>query len=401
MIIESIKDFLRKESAGGMLLMGAAVLAIIVANSPLAPLYNSLLQVKFTIMMGDFGLSKPVLLWINDGLMAVFFFMIGLELKRELLEGELSDLKKVSLPALAAVGGVAVPAAIYAFLNAGDSVAMQGWAIPAATDIAFALGLLAMLGDRVPSGLKVFLLSIAILDDIMAIAIIALFFTAGLSLTSLAVAAGCVALLLVMNRRGVRSEFAYLMVGTVLWFSVLKSGVHATLAGVLLAFFIPIAEDEEGYSPLRRLEQDLHTAVAFGILPVFAFANAGISLAGVSAEALGHPIAMGIAAGLFLGKQLGVFGMIWLGTALGLGSLPAGVNWKNLYGLSVLCGIGFTMSLFISSLAFEASAVDHLAVDRLGIITGTLLSACWGMLVLHLALPRRGSHGAQPPNMSS
>jgi len=394
MIIQGIRDFLKLESAGGLLLMAAAVLAMIVANSPLEPIYNSLLQLKFTVMLGDFGLSKPVLLWINDGLMALFFFMIGMELKRELLEGELSDRRKLSLPAFAAVGGIAVPAAIFSWLNWGDPVAMQGWAIPAATDIAFALGLLALLGDRVPAGLKIFRLSIAILGDIGAIIIIALFYTSNLALGSLGLAGICLIVLATMNWRGVRSESAYLLVGSVLWFSVLKSGVHATLAGVALAFFIPLAEDNEGYSPLRRLEHDLHTAVAFGILPIFAFANAGISMAGMSLAAVFQPIPLGIGLGLFVGKQLGVFGMTWLGAKLGLGKLPEGVNWKNLYGLSVLCGIGFTMSLFISSLAYEESAVDHIALDRLGILAGTLLSALVGLLVLHRVLPRQPKAGA-------
>lgn len=389
MILSGIKDFLKLEAAGGLMLMGAAVLAMIVANSPLAGLYDSLLAVPFSVMLGDFGLSKPVLLWINDGLMAVFFFLIGLELKRELLEGELSDLSRLSLPALAAVAGMAVPAMIFAYFNWGDDIAMQGWAIPAATDIAFALGVLAMLGDRVPTGLKVFLLSVAILDDIGAIVVIALFYTSNLSVPSLSVAASCVTLLALMSWRGVRSEVSYILVGLVLWVSVLKSGVHATLAGVALAFFIPLAADKEGYSPLRRLEHDLHGPVAFAILPIFAFANAGISLSGLSLSSLMEPLPLGIALGLVLGKQIGVFGVTWLGSKLGLGSLPEGVSWAGLYGLSVLCGIGFTMSLFISSLAFEQTSVNLLAVDRLGVLAGTLVAAVWGYLVLWKVLPRR------------
>lgn len=389
MILSGIKDFLKLEAAGGLMLMAAAVLAMIVANSPLAGLYDSLLAVPFSVMLGDFGLSKPVLLWINDGLMAVFFFLIGLELKRELLEGELSGLSKLSLPALAAVAGMAVPAMIFAYFNRGDDIAMQGWAIPAATDIAFALGVLAMLGDRVPTGLKVFLLSVAILDDIGAIVVIALFYSSNLSVPSLSVAAFCVTLLALMSWRGVRSELSYILVGLVLWISVLKSGVHATLAGVALAFFIPLAADKEGYSPLRRLEHDLHGPVAFAILPIFAFANAGISLSGLSISSLMEPLPLGIALGLVLGKQIGVFGATWLGAKLGLGSLPQGVSWAGLYGLSVLCGIGFTMSLFISSLAFEQTSVNLLAVDRLGVLTGTLLAAAWGYLVLWKVLPRR------------
>lgn len=388
MIVSGIKDFLKLETAGGLMLMIAAVLAMVVANSPLASLYNSVLEVPFTVMLGEFGISKPVLLWINDGLMAVFFFLIGLELKRELLEGELSDISKLSLPAVAAFAGMAVPALIFAYFNWGDSVAMQGWAIPAATDIAFALGVLALLGDRVPSGLKVFLLSVAILDDIGAIIVIALFYTSNLSVPSLSVAAVCVAVLALMSWRGVRSSLAYILVGLVLWISVLKSGVHATLAGVALAFFIPLAADEEGYSPLRHLEHDLHGPVAFAILPIFAFANAGISLTGLSMASLLEPLPLGIALGLIVGKQVGVFCLTWLGAKLGLGSLPEGVTWSSLYGLSVLCGIGFTMSLFISSLAFEETSVNLLAVDRLGVLAGTLVAAIWGYLVLWKVLPR-------------
>jgi NhaA family Na+:H+ antiporter len=389
MILSGIKDFLKLETAGGLMLMVAAVLAMVVANSPLAGYYDALLAVPFTVMLGDFGLSKPVLLWINDGLMAVFFFLIGLELKRELLEGELSDLSKLALPAVAAFAGMVVPAMVFAYFNWGDDIAMQGWAIPAATDIAFALGVLALLGDRVPTGLKVFLLSVAILDDIGAIVVIALFYTSDLSVFSLSIAAACVAVLALMSWRGVRSELGYILVGLVLWASVLKSGVHATLAGVALAFFIPLAADKDGYSPLRRLEHDLHGPVAFAILPIFAFANAGISLSGLSMASLMEPLPLGIALGLIVGKQVGVFGMTWLGSKLGLGSLPEGVTWSSLYGLSVLCGIGFTMSLFISSLAFEETSVNLLAVDRLGVLAGTLVAAVWGFLVLWKVLPRR------------
>jgi NhaA family Na+:H+ antiporter len=389
MILSGIKDFLKLETAGGLMLMVAAVLAMVVANSPLAHYYDALLAVPFTVMLGDYGLSKPILLWINDGLMAVFFFLIGLELKRELLEGELSDLSKLALPAVAAIAGMAFPAMIFSYFNWGDDIAMQGWAIPAATDIAFALGVLALLGDRVPTGLKVFLLSVAILDDILAIVVIALFYTSDLSVASLSVAAACVTFLALMSWRGVRSELAYILVGLVLWVSVLKSGVHATLAGVALAFFIPIKADEDGYSPLRRLEHDLHGPVAFAILPIFAFANAGISLSGLSMSSLLEPLPLGIAMGLIVGKQVGVFGMTWLGSKLGLGSLPEGVTWSSLYGLSVLCGIGFTMSLFISSLAFEETSVNLLAMDRLGVLAGTLIAAFWGFLVLWKVLPRR------------
>jgi NhaA family Na+:H+ antiporter len=315
------------------------------------------------------------------------FFLVGLELKREFVEGELSDLQKISLPALGAIGGMVVPSGIYLLLNAGDPQAVSGWAIPAATDIAFALGILALLGDRVPTQLKIFLVSLAIFDDMGAIIIIALFYTSGLSLTALAIAGGCILLLALLNRRGSMRLSLYLIVGLVMWASVLKSGVHATLAGVILAFFIPIREDPKtGRSPLRDMEQDLHGSVAFVILPSFAFANAGVSLQGLSVSALTAPVPLGIAAGLFIGKQLGVFGLCWLGIKLGIAKLPQQVNWSQLYGVAILCGVGFTMSLFIGSLAFEDADSPYLYQDRLGIISGSLLSAAFGYLWLRRTL---------------
>jgi NhaA family Na+:H+ antiporter len=389
-MIDSIREFLRKESAGGVLLVAASIVALVAANSPLSDVYDALLGVPVEIRIGAFEIAKPLLLWINDGLMAVFFFLVGLELKREFVEGELSDRHKISLPALGAVGGMALPAGIYLLINAGDPQAASGWAIPAATDIAFALGILALLGSRVPSQLKIFLVSLAIFDDMGAILIIALFYTSDLSLSALAAAAACLAVLALLNRRGVTALSPYLLVGLVMWASVLKSGVHATLAGVLLAFFIPIRDDvDTGRSPLRDLEHDLHGSVAFVILPLFAFANAGVSLQGLTLAQLSAPVPLGIATGLFVGKQIGVFGLCWLGIRLGIARLPEQVGWAQLYGASILCGVGFTMSLFIGSLAFEDAASPYLYQDRLGIIIGSLLSAVVGYLWLRVTLRSR------------
>jgi len=390
-MLNSIRDFLKLETTSGIILVGAAVLAMIVANSPLASIYASLIDVPVEIRVGSFEIAKPLLLWINDGLMAIFFFLIGLELKREVLDGELSDPKEVVLPALGALGGMLIPAAIYVGINFEDDVAIQGWAIPAATDIAFALAILALLGERVPLALKIFLVSIAIFDDVGAIVIIALFYTNDISLESLVVSVTCLAVLLLLNRRGVLERTPYILVGIVLWVAVLKTGVHATLAGVFLALFIPLRDPEKGPSPLHDLEHDLHTAVAFGILPVFAFANAGISLQGISLDYVLHPVPLGIMAGLFFGKQLGVFGFCWLGVKLKIARLPTDVRWIHVYGTALLCGVGFTMSLFIASLAFEATGVDLLFDERLGIIAGSLLSGACGYLILRRTLPTQSN----------
>ncbi|UCF76459.1 MAG: Na+/H+ antiporter NhaA [Betaproteobacteria bacterium] len=388
-MIETLRNFLKLEASGGIVLVIAAALAIITANSPLAGLYSLFIDLPVEIRIGPLHIAKPLLLWINDGFMAIFFFLIGLELKREVLDGELSDARKIVLPAFGAVGGMAVPAAIYAAFNWSDAVALKGWAIPAATDIAFALGVLALLGSRVPLSLRVFLVTIAIFDDVGAIAIIALFYTSDLSLSALAVALALMVPLLVLNRRGVTANAPYLLLGIVMWVSLLKSGVHATLAGIALALFIPMRDPKQPErSPLRTLEHDLHTAVAFGILPLFAFANAGISLADASLEYLSHPVPLGIAAGLFVGKQLGIFAACWLGVMLGLARRPEGVSWPALYGTALLCGIGFTMSLFIGTLAFEETGVNQLFDERLGIIAGSILSGIAGYLVLHWAYPK-------------
>jgi NhaA family Na+:H+ antiporter len=383
-----ITKFLRQESAGGFLLVFAAILALLLANSPLHHYYNLLLDVPVEIRVGALEIAKPLLLWVNDGLMAVFFLLVGLELKREFLEGELSDMKKIVLPGLGAVGGMVVPAAVYLLFNYQDPVAAQGWAIPAATDIAFALGVLSLLGSRVPAGLKVFLASLAIFDDIGAILVIAFFYTSKISLTALIVAAACVLILFVMNRRGVAEKSPYLVIGAIMWVALLKSGVHATLSGVVLAMFLPlVSKREPDVSPLKSLEEDLHASVAFFILPFFAFCNAGINFDGFQSEQLLHGVPLGIALGLFFGKQLGVFVFCWAGIRFGIAKLPQGVNGWSLYGVAVLCGIGFTMSLFIGSLAFEETGVNNMVDERLGIMLGSLASGLLGYLVLRKSLP--------------
>ncbi|MDH4054865.1 MAG: Na+/H+ antiporter NhaA [Gammaproteobacteria bacterium] len=386
-----MKDFLQLESASGILLMVAAMLAMIAANSPAADMYAYFIDTPVEIRIGALQIAKPLLLWVNDGLMAIFFFLVGLELKREFLEGELSRPANIMLPALGAVGGMGVPVAIFVWFNYGDTAAMQGWAIPAATDIAFALGILMLLGSRVPVSLKVFLVSLAIFDDLGAIVIIAVFYSSDLSVNALVFGGLCLVLLGVMNWRGVATVSPYVVVGIIMWIAVLKSGVHATLAGVALAAFIPMRDpDDPAHSPLKNLEHDLHSVVAFGVLPLFAFVNAGISLQGIGLSSLLHPVPMGIALGLFAGKQLGIFLLCYLAIKTGLARLPDGANWGSLYGVSILCGVGFTMSLFVGSLAFENVTFDASAVfdERLGIIVGSLLSGILGYVVLHWALPK-------------
>jgi NhaA family Na+:H+ antiporter len=396
-VLKPLQEFLRLESAGGLLLMAAAILALTIANSPVAESYTALLDLPLEVRLGTLELAKPLSLWINDGLMAVFFFLVGMELKREVLEGHLSSWREASLPAFAAVGGMLAPASFYAALNWGNAAAMKGWAIPTATDIAFALGVLSLLGKRVPTALKAFLLSVAIFDDLGAIIVIALFYTANLSLASLAVAGGLILVLVLLNRLGVTRIAAYVLVGIPLWVAVLKSGVHATLAGVVLALFIPLrvsgdARDADApESPLRHLEHILHPWVAFGVLPVFAFANAGVPMTGLSIADVAHPVPLGIVTGLFVGKQVGILALCWLATRLRLASLPGGVSWRQLYGAALLCGIGFTMSLFIASLATEQGAdPTGFGLQRLGILIGTFLSGTVGYLVL------RGAVRSQP-----
>lgn len=387
MSMHPIRRFFQQESAGGILLIIAALIALVMINTQaLSGMYNSLLQTPVVIQVGGFIIAKPLLLWINDGLMAVFFFLVGLELKREFMEGALSEPAQVVLPAIGALAGIVVPALIYAWLNHEDPVRMRGWAIPSATDIAFALGIVALLGKRVPASLKLFLMLLAVLDDVGAIIIIALFYTADLSTTSLTVAGAALVILFIMNRRNVMDVPAYLLVGLVMWASVLKSGVHATLAGVALAFMIPMRNPRKPkHSPLRALEHDLHPIVAFIILPVFAFANAGVPLENMSLANLMEPVTLGIILGLFVGKQLGIFTVCWLLVKMKWAKLPEGASWTQLYGITLLCGIGFTMSLFIASLAFEHVGQEYIKPVRLGILTASFLSAVTGFLVLRFA----------------
>ena len=384
-MFESIRRFLRLEASSGLVLMGATLIALFVANSPWQDAYHQLLTLKLTVSIEQYAISKPILLWINDGLMAIFFLHVGLELKREAIEGELNTPKKVILPMLGAIGGMAVPALIYILFNWHDPVAIQGWAIPTATDIAFALGILILLGDRVPRALKIFLLSLAIFDDLGAIIIIAIFYTEQLSMSALMISSACIFCLWVMNRLEVVSKAGYLLVGVLMWMALLKSGVHATLAGVVLAMFIPtrgLDWDRQACRPLQELQNDLHGPVGFFIVPLFAFANAGLSFTQVSVVDVLDNISLGIILGLVLGKQIGVMGMVWLGLRLKLGVMPNGVNWRQIYGMAVLCGVGFTMSLFIGVLAFEQAEAVNMLQNRLGILVGSLISALWAVVWL-------------------
>ena len=367
-----IERFFKSEASSGILLLGVTAAALGIANSPFAPAYFEALAAYVG------GLS--ILHWINDGLMALFFLLVGLEIKQELSGGELSTWDKRALPGLAALGGMAAPALVYVAFNRADPAALHGWAIPTATDIAFSLGVLAMLGSRAPASLKIFLTALAIIDDLLAVLIIALFYGSGLSLPFLGLAALAVAALLALNRMGVARLWPYLLLGLLLWVFVLKSGIHATLAGVVLAFTIP-------RGPGRRLEHGLANWVAYAVVPIFAFANAGVSLKGMSLATLTQPITLGVAAGLVLGKQVGVFGAAWLGVTLGLARRPEGLTWRALYGVSLLCGIGFTISLFIGALAFRDA--DAQAAAKLGVLAGSLVSGLLGWLVLRRAGPAR------------
>ena len=421
-LIRPFQRFFQLEAASGILLLLCATLALVWANSPLADAYFRLWNSTITVDAGALAISKPLLLWINDGLMAVFFFVVGLEIKREVLVGELSAPKKAALSVAAALGGMLVPAGIYVMLNAGG-VGAPGWGIPMATDIAFTLGVLALIRPRVPLALKVFVTAVAIVDDLGAVLVIALFYTAELSLSALAVAAAFLGALVLLNRFGVRRPLPYVLLGIALWVAVLKSGMHATIAGVLLALTIParrlidapeflrraellLAEFREDLkpgeaeptedqrhalhslevaaerleTPLQRLEHGLHPWVAFLVIPVFALANAGVALGGDVGATLASPVALGIILGLFLGKPLGIVALAWLATRAGLAALPGGVTWRHIWGVSLLCGIGFTMSLFIASLAFGDPALLDRA--KVGILAGSLVSALAGALVL-------------------
>ena len=388
-----IEEFIKKESSSGILLIFATLLALTLKNSMLSEYYSAFLATPVEVRFADLHIAKPLLLWINDGLMAIFFMLIGLEVKREFMEGQLSTPAQVALPGLAAVGGMVVPALIYVYINMDDPTAMRGWAIPTATDIAFALGILAMLGKRVPLSLKIFLMALAIIDDLGAIVIIALFYTVELSTLSIVISAMALATLMLMNFFGVNKRAAYIIVGVVLWVSVLKSGVHATLAGVALAFTIPLnCKDAEGNecSMSKQLEKDLHYWVAFFILPMFAFVNAGVDLRDVSFDAMFTGVPLGIMAGLFIGKQLGVFGFSWMAIKLGLAKLPENGTWLQLYGVSVLTGIGFTMSLFVDSLAFTDGNLYQQA-DKLAVLAASFTAGIIGYLILKSAKPKRST----------
>ncbi len=385
MAIQRIKAFFEFEAAGGIVLALAAIAAMIIANTPLNVWYESFIHAPVAIQIGSFEIAKDAHHWINDGLMAIFFFLVGLELKREVLIGELSNVKQIILPAGAAIGGMIFPAIVYLIFNYNEPEYWKGWAIPAATDIAFALGILSLLGNRVPNSLKVFLVSIAIFDDIGAILIIALFYTNELSLSSIALAGLCLPFLYLLNRRNVTNVAPYLLIGLIMWVFVLKSGIHATLAGVVLALFIPMFDKTDPeHSPLEELEHSLQDIVSFAILPLFAFANSGISLKGAGIGDLFHSVPLGIAAGLFIGKQIGVMVACWLIFKLGVSKMPNGMNFQQIYGAALLCGVGFTMSLFIGGLAFAGG--DYVFDERLGIIMGSIVSGIAGYIMLKVTL---------------
>ena len=381
-----IQDFMRLETSGGIILMIAAVFAMIIANTPLATAYDAILGTYIKVGIGSFEIAKPAILWINDGLMAIFFFLVGLEIKREVLVGELSSFDKAILPIMAAIGGMAVPGLIFAIINWGTPENLNGWAIPTATDIAFALGILALIGSRAPVALKIFLLAIAIIDDLGAIVIIAVFYTSELSTNALTISMLGFAAAVALNRMGVQRTAPYLLVGIVMWVFVLKSGVHATLAGVLIALTIPLKPKDGDEALLYKMEHGLHPWVAFLILPIFAFANAGVNFTGIGIDDLLQPLTLGIAVGLFLGKQIGVFLATWIGVKSGIARLPENVTWRHVYGVACLTGVGFTMSLFIGSLAFGDA--DEMNAVRLGVVLGSVLSGLFGYVLLKSVSPK-------------
>ena len=386
----ALRDFLASESAGGMLLIFAAILAMIVANSPLGTLYHDIIHAVTGPVLTDKLGAMTVHLWINDGLMAIFFLLVGLEIKREFVDGRLASWDRRRLPFIAAAAGMAVPAAIYMLFSSGTPGLSQGWAIPAATDIAFAMGVLALLGKRAPTSLKLFLVTVAIVDDMGAVAIIALFYTAKINLLALAAAAVILALMFAMGRLRVKSLPLYLLMFAFLWYATLLSGVHATIAGVLAAMAIPFERTpgapDSASSPLHRLEHGLHPWVAFAMVPLFGFANAGVDIRGLGADQILAPLPLGIAAGLFLGKQIGIFGSVWLSVKLGIAGRLRGATWLQVYGVAMLCGIGFTMSLFIGGLAFPGDAM-LVEEAKIGILMGSLIAALAGYAVLRFAPP--------------
>lgn len=386
----TVKEFMQLESASGLLLLASTFVALVFANTPLSFLYEKILDTPVAIQVGALAINKPLLLWINDGLMAIFFFLVSLEIKREFLEGELSSPSQAVLPGMGALGGMIVPAGIYVWFNWGDPEALNAWAIPVATDIAFALALLGTFGSRVPVSLKIFLLTLAIFDDLAAVVIIAVFYSQDLSSAALLFAGAALLLAVGMNRAKVTRTSSYILLGLVLWMAVLKSGVHATLAGVLIALCIPM-RDEAGNSPLKSLEHNLHTPVAFVILPVFAFANAGLALGDISWLDVTHPVTLGITIGLVIGKPAGILLFVGLSVASGLASLPRCVNWPQLLGAAFACGIGFTMSLFIAGLAFEHGSGVYFSGDRLGIFSSALRYRHWPAILRFTSpYPRQG-----------
>lgn len=374
-------NFIKNDASPGIILVISAALAMFLANSPLMEAYLSFLEFPVSIHLGTFAIAKPLVLWINDGLMALFFFMVALEIKRELFYGQLSRPDQIVLPFIAAIAGIAVPAIIYIMFNYHDDIAINGWAISSATDIAFALGIFILFGKHLPPSLKLFLLSVAIIDDIGAVIIIALFYAQELSHTSLLIAGIGLVTLLVFNRFKLSNKTAYILVSIVVWAAVLKSGVHATLAGFAVAWFIPIARDN-AKSMSYTIEHGLHPWIAFFVLPLFAFANAGVSLTGTSVDELFTSVSLGIIAGLFIGKQLGIFTVCWLAVKLKLCQLPKNANWGQLYGVCLLCGVGFTMSLFIGSLAFEEQGLSYQTQVKVGVLVGSLFSAVAGALMI-------------------
>lgn len=384
----ALKDFLQQESAGGIVLIASAALALVIANSPFAPTYFGTLATNLTVAFGSFAIDKPLLLWINDGLMAVFFFLIGLEVKREVREGQLSSWSKASLPLVAAIGGMAAPALVFVAINWSSPASLDGWAIPAATDIAFALGVLSLLGPRVPMSLKALLLAIAVIDDIGAITIIALFYSGEIRTDMLFGAAIAFAGLVAVSRLRIASGMPYVLLTVVMWVFVLKSGVHATLAGVAAAMTVPMVA-KDGTRLLEMMEHSLHKWVAFLVIPVFGFANAGVSLVGISPAALLSPLPLGIALGLLIGKQAGIFGFAWIAVKTGIAQLPENVGWRKIHGLSLLAAIGFTMSLFIGNLAFADPA--QVEAVKLGVLAGSLVAAAGGFLLLRGALPAQSA----------
>jgi NhaA family Na+:H+ antiporter len=381
-VIQRWKQFIQTDASSGIILVMAAALALVMANSYFSDNYNDFLEFPVSITLGTFAISKPLVLWVNDGLMALFFFVVGLEIKRELFYGQLSSPDQIVLPFLAAMAGIIFPALIYVAFNYQDAVAMNGWAIPSATDIAFALGIFILFGKHLPPSLKLFLLSVAIIDDIGAVIIIAIFYSQELSTNSLIIASVGLVVLFIFNRLELENKTPFILVSIIVWAAVLKSGVHATLAGFAVAWFIPIAR-EKAKSMSYQIEHSLHPWIAFFVLPLFAFANAGVGLTGVSVNELFTPISIGIIGGLFIGKQLGIFAACYIAVKLKLCRLPKDATWTQLYGVCLLCGVGFTMSLFIGSLAFEEQGLAYQTQVKVGVLVGSLMSAFAGAWLIN------------------